>query len=151
MLRRVTLVRTDVQEERSASIITVTRIGVLGTLAITSNVVPSSRFLSHWWWRRYVPPKRRFLQEPHGVTSQKTLELFISNTSQKIRINFINLFRYYSHECQVGVELFRNRLWRSIDLNRNRNTDGESTFFKEKKSWFFWQNQIFRLVVWHFK
>jgi hypothetical protein len=30
------------------------------------------RFLSLWWWRRYVPPKRRFLQEPHGVTSQKT-------------------------------------------------------------------------------
>jgi hypothetical protein len=29
------------------------------------------RFLSPWWRRRYVPPKRRFLQEPHGVTSQK--------------------------------------------------------------------------------
>jgi hypothetical protein len=30
------------------------------------------RFLSPWWRRRQVPPKRRFLQEPHGVTSQKT-------------------------------------------------------------------------------
>jgi hypothetical protein len=30
-------------------------------------------FLSPWWWMRYVPPKRRLLQEPHGVTSQKTL------------------------------------------------------------------------------
>jgi hypothetical protein len=44
MLRRVALVRTDVSEERSASIIIiiiirVTRIGVLGTtLAVTSNV-----------------------------------------------------------------------------------------------------------------
>jgi hypothetical protein len=28
-------------------------------------------FLSPWWRRRYVPAKRRFLQEPHGVTSQK--------------------------------------------------------------------------------
>jgi hypothetical protein len=38
MLRRVVLVRTDVSEERSASIIRVTRIGWLGTtLAITSN------------------------------------------------------------------------------------------------------------------
>jgi hypothetical protein len=37
VLRRVTLVRTDDQEERSASIIRVTRIGELGTLAITSN------------------------------------------------------------------------------------------------------------------
>jgi hypothetical protein len=30
------------------------------------------RFLSPWWRTRWVPPKRRFLQEPHGVTSQKT-------------------------------------------------------------------------------
>jgi hypothetical protein len=38
MLRRVALVRTDVSEELSASIIGVTRIGELGTmLAVTSN------------------------------------------------------------------------------------------------------------------
>jgi hypothetical protein len=38
MLRRVALVRTDVSEELSASFITVTRIGELGTtLAVTSN------------------------------------------------------------------------------------------------------------------
>jgi hypothetical protein len=38
MLRRVALVRSDVSEERSASIIRVTRIGELGTtLAVTSN------------------------------------------------------------------------------------------------------------------
>jgi hypothetical protein len=28
--------------------------------------------LSHWWWRRDVPPKHRFLHEPCAVTSQKT-------------------------------------------------------------------------------
>jgi hypothetical protein len=40
MLRRVTLVRTDVSEERNVSIIRVTRIGELGTtLAVTSNRV----------------------------------------------------------------------------------------------------------------
>jgi uncharacterized protein (DUF2384 family) len=56
MLRRVALVRTDLSEEPSASIIRVTRIGELGTtLAVRSN--------------RRTP--RRFLQEPHGVTSQK--------------------------------------------------------------------------------
>jgi hypothetical protein len=39
MLRRVTLVRSDVSEELSASIIRVTRIGEIGTtLAVTSNV-----------------------------------------------------------------------------------------------------------------
>jgi hypothetical protein len=37
MLRRVALLRTDVSEERSASIIRVTRVGELGTLVITSN------------------------------------------------------------------------------------------------------------------
>jgi hypothetical protein len=37
MLRHVTLVRTYVSEELSASIIRVTRIGELGTLAVTSN------------------------------------------------------------------------------------------------------------------
>jgi hypothetical protein len=38
MLRRVALVRTDITEELTASIIRVTRIGELGpTLAVTSN------------------------------------------------------------------------------------------------------------------
>jgi hypothetical protein len=38
MLRRVALVRTDVSEELSSSIIRVTRIGELGTLAVTGNL-----------------------------------------------------------------------------------------------------------------
>jgi hypothetical protein len=37
MLRRGALVGIDVSEERSASIIRATRIGELGTLAVTSN------------------------------------------------------------------------------------------------------------------
>jgi hypothetical protein len=37
ILRRVALVRTEVSEELSASSIGVTRIGELGTLAVTSN------------------------------------------------------------------------------------------------------------------
>jgi hypothetical protein len=54
MSHRVALVR-NVSVERIASIIRVTRIGEPGTR-----------------WRRHVPPKRRFLEEPHGITSQKT-------------------------------------------------------------------------------
>jgi hypothetical protein len=57
MLRRVALVLTDLSEELSASII-------MRRLLVTANVVPMSPIL--------VPPKHRFLQEPHGVTSQKT-------------------------------------------------------------------------------
>jgi hypothetical protein len=37
MLRRVALVRTDVSEERVASIIRVTRIDEVGTLSVTRN------------------------------------------------------------------------------------------------------------------
>jgi hypothetical protein len=76
MLSSVALVITDVSEERIVSI-RVTRIFELGTtLVITSNrrtlcsVFLVHRFFSPWWWRRYVPPKCLFLQEPHG--SQKT-------------------------------------------------------------------------------
>jgi hypothetical protein len=81
MLHRVALVRTDVLEELSASFIRVTRIGELGTtLAVTSNrrtlwrnimillTFLAHQFLSPWWWRRYVPPKRRFL---HSISSQR--------------------------------------------------------------------------------
>jgi hypothetical protein len=44
MLRSVALVRTDISEELSTTIIRVTRIGELGTLEVTS-VVPSSPML----------------------------------------------------------------------------------------------------------
>jgi hypothetical protein len=56
MLRRVALVRTDVSEELSASVIRVTRIGhaakkyqflrSVRRLLVTAGVVPSHRFLS---------------------------------------------------------------------------------------------------------
>jgi hypothetical protein len=52
MLGRVTLVRTDVSEERSASFIRVTRIGELGTtLAVTSNRRCGSHLNSLEEWR----------------------------------------------------------------------------------------------------
>jgi hypothetical protein len=58
MILRVTVVRVNVSEERSPSIIKVTKIGEPGTtLAITSNW-----FLSPCWFWRYVPPKGRFVQ-----------------------------------------------------------------------------------------
>jgi hypothetical protein len=68
MLRRVTLVRTDVSEELSASFIRVTRIGELGTtLAVTSNRRTS-----------------------HGVTSKKTPFFIVTavKTSNLISVVF---------------------------------------------------------------
>jgi hypothetical protein len=40
-------------------------------LLVTANV-QARRFLLPWWWKWYVPPKCRFLQRLHGVTSQNT-------------------------------------------------------------------------------
>jgi hypothetical protein len=79
MLRRETLVRADVSEELSTSSIRVTRIGELGTrLAVTSNRL--------CWRRRWVPPERRFLQEPHDVASQKT-PFFITHFLPQVHCN----------------------------------------------------------------
>jgi hypothetical protein len=55
MLHRLALARADVSEEISR----------VRRFLVTASLVPSSR-------RRYVPPKRRFLREPHGVISKKT-------------------------------------------------------------------------------
>jgi hypothetical protein len=91
MLRRVALVRTDVSEEISAYIIWVTRIGELGTMfpvtsnrrtlhrninrntiylytACLGNVVPSSPIIVILMMEALRSLKRRFLQEPQGVT-----------------------------------------------------------------------------------
>jgi hypothetical protein len=86
MLRRVALVRTDVTEERTASIARVTRIGELGTKSVvtrkrstlrrntissifsqrvrflvTTTVVPSSPILLTLMMEALFPKKRRFL------------------------------------------------------------------------------------------
>jgi hypothetical protein len=80
MLGRVVLIRTDVSEELSASLIRMTRIGELGTtLDVTSNRTSCEE----------IPRLRRFLQEPHDVTSQKTAFFIItalktSNLTQNI-------------------------------------------------------------------
>jgi hypothetical protein len=91
MLRRVAVVRTDVSEELSASLIRVTKIGEIGTtLAVTSNrrtmvflrsmrrllvtvsVVPSSPILVTLIKETLSSSETSVLQQPHGVTSQKT-------------------------------------------------------------------------------
>jgi hypothetical protein len=66
-LRRVALVRTDVSEKLSVSIVKVTRMNELGTLAVTISLILVTLIIEE-----LIPPKRRFLQEPHGVASQKT-------------------------------------------------------------------------------
>jgi hypothetical protein len=75
MVRRVALVRTDVSEELSASVIRVTRIGEIGKLAVTSNrrtVVPSSPILVTLMMEALSSPETSALTRANGVTSQKT-------------------------------------------------------------------------------
>jgi hypothetical protein len=99
MLRRVALVRTDVSEELSASFIRMTRIDELGTtlavffrsvrrLLVTASVLHSSPILVTLMKEAPSSSERRFLQEPHGVTSQKTpffivTAMKISNLTQR--------------------------------------------------------------------
>jgi hypothetical protein len=72
MLRHVALVRIDVLEELSA---------------ITAGVVPSSPILVTLMKEVLSPLKRRFLQEPHGATSQKMPFFIVTamNTSNLTR------------------------------------------------------------------
>jgi hypothetical protein len=39
--------------------------------SVSKQLQTRSRIFLPWRWRRYVPPKRRFVQERHGATSQK--------------------------------------------------------------------------------
>jgi hypothetical protein len=88
MLHHVALVGTDISEERSASLIRVTRISEVGTtLAITINRllvflcsmhwllvtanVPSSPILVTLMMEALRSLNRWFLQESHSITSQK--------------------------------------------------------------------------------
>jgi hypothetical protein len=71
LLRRVALVRTDVSEEPGSSFIRATKIGELGTTQAAT-------------------PKRRFLQEPHGVTTLKT-PFFIVTAVKTSNLTFLTL------------------------------------------------------------
>jgi hypothetical protein len=97
----VALVGTDVSEELSASFIRVTKIGELGTtLAVTSNRCTfaaasvagyGSPILVTLMKEAYVPPKRRFLQEPHGATSKK-MSFFIVTAMKTSNLTYFSKF-----------------------------------------------------------
>jgi hypothetical protein len=72
MLRPVALVRTDVSERRSASMIIAIRTVFLRSvlqLLVTANVVHRALIVVTLMIRAILFSKHSFLQEPHGVTS----------------------------------------------------------------------------------
>jgi hypothetical protein len=102
MLLCVALIRTDVSEEFSASIISVTRIGELETtlvflrsmhqLLVTANVVPISPILVTLMMEALSSSATWFLQEPHGVLPQKGA-FFIINAVKTSNLTYCKLFQ----------------------------------------------------------
>jgi hypothetical protein len=99
--------KNRVSDEHSASFIRVTRIGELGTtqaatsnrrsvrrLLVRASVVPSSPILVTLMKEALGSSETRFLQEPHGVTSQKApffkLHCFISKNPEYCSLKFLS-------------------------------------------------------------
>jgi hypothetical protein len=107
MWRLVDFVWTNVSEERLASTFRVEKSAseepVCNHLL---TLVPTSMIFLPWKWRRYVPPKRRFTQNLHGATSQKTT--FFILTAVKTS-NLMNL-------SEFGTDLITSRYQNSIKI-----------------------------------
>jgi hypothetical protein len=90
--------KTDVSEERLASIYRVEEI----------TWARKRVFLLPWRWRWHVPPKRRFITNPHSATSQKTVFFIVttmktSNPTNKKWVITSNgtVNHFYGHVRQV--------------------------------------------------
>jgi hypothetical protein len=67
------------------------------------------------WWKRHVPLKCPFLQEPHGITSQKTaFFLTIADTLHRVRHVYIYIYcswhkhvSHYIHHSKKLKEKFK--------------------------------------------
>jgi hypothetical protein len=70
-------------------------------LLVTADVAPSSVIVIALIMETIVPPKCQFLQEPHGITSQKTAFFIVtavntSNLTQPLNITtcIANFFKF---------------------------------------------------------
>jgi hypothetical protein len=92
MLCHVALIRTDVSEEPKASIIRVTRIGELGTLAITSNRHMLRRNTKYTLMMEALgSSETSVLTRAPDITSQKT-PFFIVTTVKTSNLTSLTLF-----------------------------------------------------------
>jgi hypothetical protein len=67
--------------------------------------VPRSRIFLPWRWRRYVPPKRRFTEDLHGSTSQKTAFFVVTAVkTSNLTEEDIFLSRYEPSICPVRLK-----------------------------------------------
>jgi hypothetical protein len=103
MWRRVALVRTVVLEELIFSII---RVKTISKLKITLSVTDKWRTL------QYISPKRRFLQQPHGVTSQKTALFMVTAVKTSILKTKFNLWRRLCIFTNIMLPNLFDSCWR---------------------------------------
>jgi hypothetical protein len=68
-------------------------------------LVPRSRIFLPWRWRRYVPPKRRFTQDLHDATSQKTT-FFIVTVVKTSNLTRIHLVLSFQPAARLNLQLY---------------------------------------------
>jgi hypothetical protein len=88
-------------------------------LLVTDKAVPTSPIFVTLMMGRYVPPKRPFLQELHGATSQKEVLFIITAVKTSILTNGAKLI---FTPASFSIFLFRFRksliLGKSTNLNK---------------------------------
>jgi hypothetical protein len=119
-----------------------TALGLLETLRSNDSVcshlltlVPRSRIFLSWRWRRYVPPKCRFIQDLHSATSQKTAFFVVTavKTSNLIKQRCVwhgclciivrrwqkitKLILSPSRCCVIEAEIANSKFWKRVLYN----------------------------------
>jgi hypothetical protein len=61
---------------------------------------PSSQIVLPWRWRRGVPPKRQFSQDPHGATSQKMALFIVTTVKSYITFRVSSMLASLEQTCQ---------------------------------------------------
>jgi hypothetical protein len=100
-------------------------------------------FLSPWWWRHYIPLKRRFLQETHGITFHKTA-FFIPKLSVEGKMWDPNMQHLRTMNCSFFMHtksIQKETVWHkltvnTINKNRHDNRDCVSGFVGKLHSTF---------------
>jgi hypothetical protein len=111
MLRHVALVRTDVSEALSASVVKVTRIGELGTMlavAVTASIVPSSLIPVTLMKEALSSSETSGLTRATGVTSQKT-PFFIVTAVKTSNLMYdtevcLSYLMYWNHKNNMAFQ-----------------------------------------------
>jgi hypothetical protein len=88
-------------------------------------MVPRSQILLSWRWRRNDPQKRRFTQELHGATTQKTAFFSFNIIANDIQWNYIvalNLSLSWARQLYLLQNLNVFRVFLSISVFHSQNS-----------------------------